>query len=135
MRLIDLLNKEYFDNIKTDLINSKIFIPDIVRGWLSFDEIRKSFDESLRERYTHEKMEHRRSTSSVVIALDLINFIEENNYYGLVYDYQELFDYLKNMIDVEYLECYGIISKQEKQKFKKEYIEFLKFYDKYVILH
>ena len=83
MRLIDFINQEYLNEIKKDLILSKQFIPESVRSFLTFDEIRASFDESLRPRYSQEKMEFRLEMSSIYISIDLLNFLKENNYWGL----------------------------------------------------
>ena len=47
MRLIYFINEDYLNEIKNELISSKQFIPESVRSFLTFDEIRASFDESL----------------------------------------------------------------------------------------
>lgn len=86
MRLIYFINKDYLNEIKNELISSKQFIPESVRSFLTFDEIRASFDESLRPRYGQEKMEFRSKMASIYISINLLNFLQENDYWGLITD-------------------------------------------------
>lgn len=129
MRLVDFINQDYFEEIKEELISSKQFIPESVRSFLTFDEIRGSFDESLRERYTQEKMEFRSEMSSIYISIDLLTFLQKNNYWGLITDKSSFLDFLKEIIEDDFNEYSKGFSIEEKRKYNHDYNIFLKLYN------
>lgn len=128
MRLIDFINQEYLNEIKEELISSKQFIPESIRSFLTFDEIRESFDESLRDRYGQEKMEFRSEMSSIYISIDLLNFLQENNYWGLINDKPSFLKFLKEIIKEDFDDYYDGFSKEEREKYDKDYSRFLTLY-------
>ena len=129
MRLIDFINQEYLNEIKKDLILSKQFIPESVRSFLTFDEIRASFDESLRPRYSQEKMEFRLEMSSIYISIDLLNFLKENNYWGLITDKSSFLKFLKEIIKDDFDYYHKGFSEDERKKYDEDYSRFLTIYE------
>ena len=129
MRLIDFINQEYLNEIKKDLISSKQFIPESIRSFLTFDEIQASFDESLRPRYGQEKMEFRLEMSSIYISIDLLNFLQENNYWGLITDKSSFLKFLKEIIKDDFDFYRKGFSIEEKRKYDHDYNIFLKLYN------
>lgn len=106
MRLIDFINLDYLNEIKEELISSKQFIPDLIRGFLTIDEVWDSFDESLRPMYHQEKMEFRSKMSSIYISINLLNFLQKNNYWGLITDKPSFLKFLKEIIKEDYDDYY-----------------------------
>lgn len=132
MRLKDLIDQDYLDEVKSEIISSKIFIPEIIRSFLTREEINASFDESLRERYGQEKMAFRDKMDSIYISLDLLNFIIDNNYWGLVKDKNSLLNFLKEMIEDDFEDFSSSFSIEKKRKYAHDYNLFLNIYNQYI---
>ena len=128
MRLVDFVDQEYLDNIKNEIIKSKIFIPELIRSFLTMDEIKASFDESLRDKYTQEKMEHLDNMSGLYIAIDLLNFLNEYNYWGVIKDKSTFLDFLKEIIQDDFDAHSDKFSPEHKRKYEKDYNVFLNLY-------
>ena len=129
MRIIDFINQDYFNDIKGEIVSSKQFIPESIRSFLTFDELMDSFDESLRDRYGQEKMDFRSQMSSIYISLDLLIFIEENNYWGLINDKSSFLNFLKRIIQEDFDDYSKEFSKVEKKKYSADFSRFLDLYD------
>lgn len=129
MRLIYFINEDYLNEIKNELISSKQFIPESVRSFLTFDEIRASFDESLRPRYGQEKMEFRSKMASIYISIDLLNFLQENDYWGLITDKPSFLNFLKEIIKEDFDDYHKGFSEEERKKYDEDYSRFLAIYE------
>lgn len=129
MRIIDFINQDYFNDVKEEIISSKQFIPECIRSFLTFDELWDSFDESLRDRYGQEKMDFRSKMSSIYISLDLLIFIKENNYWGLINDKSSFLNFLKKIIQEDFEDYSKEFSNVEKEKYAYDYSRFLDLYD------
>ncbi len=128
MRLVDFVDQEYLDDIKNEIITSKIFIPELIRSFLTMDEVKASFEESLRGRYTQEKMELLDDMSGIYIAIDLLNFLNEYNYWGLIKDKSAFLDFLKEIIQDDFDAHSDKFSPGHKRKYEKDYNVFLNLY-------
>ena len=129
MRLTDFINENYFNEIKEEIISSKQFIPELFRSLLTFEEIKESFDESLRPRYGQEKMEFRSKMDSIYISLDLLNFLQENNYWGLINDKPSFLNFLNEIIEEDFNDYEKGFSEDERQKYNKDYSRFKSLYE------
>lgn len=134
MRIKDFIDENYVNEIKPELISSKIFIPEVIRSFLTFEELQASFDESLRVRYGQEKMAFRDKMDSIYISLDLLEFLTKNNYWNLIKDRTSFLNFLKEIIDDDFKEYSDDFSVEEKKKYYYDYRLFLKLYTEYINL-
>ena len=128
MRLVDFIDQDYLNVIKNEMINSKIFIPELIRSFLTLDEVKASFDESLRDRYGREKRQLLDNMSGIYIAIDLLNFFNEYDYWGLIKDKSSFLDFLKEIIQDDFDANFYKFSPEHKRKYEKDYNVFLNLY-------
>lgn len=125
MRLVDFVDQDYLNVIKNEIIESKIFIPELIRSFLTMDEVKASFDESLRGRYGKEKMDLLDDMSGIYIAIDLLNFLNKYEYWGLIKDKTSFLDFLNEIIQDDFDAHSYKFSPDHKIKYEKDYNVFL----------
>ena len=63
------------------------------------------------------------------ISLDLLNFLQENNYWGLINDKPSFLNFLNEIIEEDFNDYEKGFSEDERQKYNKDYSRFKSLYE------